>query len=60
MYSRDSLKVYIPPRKKNQEPSDDEVVEIDKHNEDLEAKYVSIIRPLANIVFLSSYGILER
>jgi hypothetical protein len=28
-------------RKKTQEPPDDEVVEIDKHNEDLEAKYVS-------------------
>ena len=28
-------------RKKNQDPPDDEVVEIDKQNEDLERKYVS-------------------
>ena len=33
--------IFFLSRKKTQEPSDDEVVEIDKHNEDLEAKYVS-------------------
>ncbi|XP_063680755.1 E3 ubiquitin-protein ligase CHIP-like [Bolinopsis microptera] len=33
-------------KKKNQEPSDDEVVEIDKHHEDLEAKYTKYIDTL--------------